>query len=89
MLKRTVSSLAVLATVGAVASDARAMRRGDNAVVEQRLRLKAEWARARKVGGYSNPVTALINLFSGTDIGNAVQRVIKDPPPETIWPQTK
>lgn len=65
--------------VGFVTTDADAMRRGDNAAYEQRLKLKAEWQQSKRAGGYGNPLTALVNLFSGADTGNAIQPVINDP----------
>ncbi|MGF1446118.1 MAG: hypothetical protein ACFBRM_07930 [Pikeienuella sp.] len=59
------------------ATQAEAMRRGSNAVPEARAALKAEWARARAVGGYVTPLSALADLFAGRPLGpRQVQRVI-------------
>lgn len=78
---------AILATTATalVPTDAAAMRRGDNAVPEQRLKLKAEWAQARRAGGYNDPISGLIGLLTGDAPDSAIQPVINDPKPESIF----
>ncbi|MEM1277227.1 MAG: hypothetical protein AAGH74_11930 [Pseudomonadota bacterium] len=82
MLKTTVlaTTLAALAVV-TIAPQAEAMRRGSNAVPEQRLKLKAEIAQAKRAGGYGNPFETLGQLLRGEDTGTAIQPVIDDPRP--------
>lgn len=68
--------------------DAEAKRRGgrgDNAVTQQRLKLKAEWARSRALGGYNNPISAFVGLLTGEDTGNAIQPGINQVKDESIF----
>ena len=85
MLKKTIlATLLAGVAIVTVAPPADAMRRGSNAVPEQRLKLKAEFAQAKRAGGYGNPFTALVQLFRGEDTGNAIQPVINDPKPGAV-----
>ena len=45
---------------------------------EQQIILNAEIERANAVGGYTNPFSALIQLFSGTGRDEDIQRPITD-----------
>ncbi|MEM8791414.1 MAG: hypothetical protein AAGE80_07340 [Pseudomonadota bacterium] len=85
--KTVIATLLMATAFVAVAPDpADAMRRGgSNAVPEQRLKLKAEFAQARRAGGYENPFSSIMKLFRGDDLGNAVQPVINDPEPDSIF----
>ncbi|MEM7505100.1 MAG: hypothetical protein AAF415_00030 [Pseudomonadota bacterium] len=66
-------------------ADAKRGGRSDNAVTQQRLKLKAEWARSRANGGFQNPLSAFVDLLSGEDTGNAVQPVIGKVRPDSIF----
>ena len=79
MNRLILTAAAAVLMAGTLATDADAMRRDSNAAYEQRIKLKAEWQQAQRAGGYSNPFTALVNLLTGQDTGNAVQPVINDP----------
>lgn len=52
-------------------------RRADNATQEQLLLLRAEFERAQQIGGYEDPITALINLFGGETTERTVQRPLQ------------
>ncbi|MEM6358419.1 MAG: hypothetical protein AAF844_22400 [Pseudomonadota bacterium] len=67
----------------AVAPEADAKRkrggRGDNAVSQSQASVQVEWARARAVGGYGNPFSAIVDAFTGRERPERpgqVQRVI-------------
>jgi len=59
--------------------------RGENIAAEQRLRLQAEWARARAVGGYPDPFTALGAALRGEPIPGALQPALEPPREDKIW----
>ncbi|MEM7669810.1 MAG: hypothetical protein AAF317_11800 [Pseudomonadota bacterium] len=82
-----VAAFGMALAVGFLAADtADAMRRGgDNAVSQQRAKLQAEWAQARRAGGYGNPLSALADLLNSRDTAGQIQPVINDPPREVIW----
>ncbi|MEM9046490.1 MAG: DUF4148 domain-containing protein [Pseudomonadota bacterium] len=81
MLKKT--TLAAVLTGLSVAiimpAPADAMRRGSNAVPEQRAKLKAEFAQAKRAGGYGNPITAIGRWLRGEGIGTEIQPVVDVP----------
>ncbi|MEM6943739.1 MAG: hypothetical protein AAF416_18220 [Pseudomonadota bacterium] len=83
MKKIMLTAMAVTVASMAFAPAAEAMKkrggRGDNAAQQANASVKVEWARARAVGGYGNPITALIDAIRGTERPERpgqVQRVI-------------
>jgi len=52
---------------------------GEDIASEQQLRLKQEWARARAVGGYPDPLSAFAALLRGEPIPGSIQPHISDP----------
>ena len=68
----------------AIPPSAHAMRRNDNAVFEQRLKLKALWQQSRRAGGYDNPIEALSQLFRGELDPKNIQPGINEPPKEFL-----
>ena len=51
---------------------------GDGNTTAERLLLqRAEWDRARKIGGYEDPITALTNLFNGTATKRTIQPTLE------------
>ncbi len=69
-MTRLISAALVAVLAVSATTEAQAMRsRGsDNAVSQQRAKLKKEWQRARAVGGYQNPLSALIDLIAGREL---------------------
>lgn len=73
------TSIAVLAVALAWSAPSHAFGFGDALDrYEQRKILEAEFERSSKVGGYTDPITALINLFNGETEEKDVQRTIND-----------
>jgi len=64
---------AVLAAIAPALAEAREMRERQ----QQNLLLRAEWERARAIGGYEDPFTALRNLFSGNATERTVQPMLR------------
>ncbi len=76
-MKAILAALAVATVTLAIVPEAEA-RGGDNAVSQSRARLKAEWARARAVGGYGNPLTVLFALVSEREVpAGQIQRPLQ------------
>ncbi|MEM7496397.1 MAG: hypothetical protein AAF371_00225 [Pseudomonadota bacterium] len=83
MRKIILGALALTLAGIAAAPDADAKRkrggRGDNAVSQAQASVQLEWARARAVGGYGDPFTALVDAVTGRERParpGQVQRVI-------------
>ncbi|MEM7423136.1 MAG: hypothetical protein AAF334_05395 [Pseudomonadota bacterium] len=72
-----VGAVAVVGTV----HDAEAMRRkvDTNKAYERRQEIKAAWAQSRAVGGYDDPITALLKVLRGEGAGKNIQPVITYP----------
>lgn len=57
---------------------------GESTAAEQNLLLRAEWERARLIGGYEDPFTALANLLNGTPSDRTIQPRLEAIGNETI-----
>ncbi|MEM6678177.1 MAG: hypothetical protein AAF675_09920 [Pseudomonadota bacterium] len=64
-------ALAVAVVLAAIpdaeAKNKRTGRGGDNAVSQASAGVRFEWQRARAVGGYGNPFTALVDALTGRE----------------------
>jgi len=92
MIKKFVLGLAAAALlVGTAVTDADAKRKkrrvDTNKGWERQIETQAELERARAVGGYDDPVTAIVNLFNGKPAGkNLQENILWAPQPNgTIW----
>lgn len=92
MIKKLVLGLAAVALLfGAAVTDADAKRKkkrvDTNKAWERQVETQAELERARAVGGYDDPITAIVNLFNGKPAGkNLQENFLWTPQPNgTIW----
>ncbi|MEO1532395.1 MAG: hypothetical protein AAFU72_09510 [Pseudomonadota bacterium] len=71
MRKIVLAAMALTLAGIAAAPEADAKRkrggRGDNAVSQSQAAVKVEWARARAVGGYGNPFSAIVDVLTGRE----------------------
>lgn len=73
------AGLAVSLVGPADAGTRKNQRGGETTAEDQYKTVKAEWKRARSVGGYPDPVTAVISLVNGTLPETAIQPGLNDP----------
>ncbi|MEM7059531.1 MAG: hypothetical protein AAF557_18250 [Pseudomonadota bacterium] len=73
MRKLALTGLVAVMALSPLLAQAGPRNSGDNAAQEQNLLLRAEWERAKQIGGYEDPITALVNLFNGTPTVRTIQ----------------
>lgn len=67
-MSRPILASLIAAFILTAVTPADAMRRGDNAVSQSRAKLEKEWRRSRANGGYENPISAFMSLFTGKEL---------------------
>ncbi|MEM9140499.1 MAG: hypothetical protein AAGB15_11790 [Pseudomonadota bacterium] len=72
-MRPTLTLLIALMIAPATLTQAGPRLSGESTAAEQNLLLRAEWERARLIGGYEDPITALRNLFNGTPTKRTIQ----------------
>lgn len=76
MQKLVLSGVAAIMAAAPVITEANP-RTGDNPGRTQNVVLKAEWERARAIGGYEDPFTAFANVLNGTVSERTIQPKIR------------
>ncbi|MEO1491916.1 MAG: hypothetical protein AAFV19_07160 [Pseudomonadota bacterium] len=76
-----VTLAAAIAVTAASEADAgkRKGRGGETTAEDQFKTVQAEWKRARSLGGYPDPYSAVVGLLNGTLPEGAIQQGLNDP----------